>query len=111
MTHTGDGGERDLDKRLASGVRVVPLAPEATGFNAWSRKEEPHRSALPHPRRVPEPEPKPESEPVPDPAPEPVPALSPGGGTAEWLVPEGAEDKAERVLFLHGGGYTLSPEP
>ena len=80
MTHTGDGGERDLDKRLASGVRVVPLAPEATGFNAWSRKEEPHRSALPHPRRVPEPEPKPESEPVPDPAPEPVPALSPGGG-------------------------------
>ena len=74
---TGDGGERDLDKRLASGVRIVPLAPEATGFHAWSRKEEPHRN----------------------------------GGTAEWLVPEGAEDKAERVLFLHGGGYSSAPNP
>ena len=77
LREAGDGGERDLDKRLASGVRIVPLAPEATGFHAWSRKEEPHRN----------------------------------GGTAEWLVPEGAEDKAERVLFLHGGGYSSAPNP
>ena len=72
LREAGDGGERHLDKRLASGVRIVPLAPEATGFNAWRREEEPNRS----------------------------------GGTAEWLLPEGAEDKAERVLFLHGGGYS-----
>ena len=56
---TGDGGERDLDKRLASGVRIVPLAPEMTGFHAWSRKEEPHRSALPHPRLSLSPSPSP----------------------------------------------------
>ena len=72
LREAGDGGEHHLDKRLASGVRIVPLAPEATGFNAWRREEEPNRS----------------------------------GGTAEWLLPEGAEDKAERVLFLHGGGYS-----
>ena len=41
LREAGDGGERHLDKRLASGVRIVPLAPEATGFNAWRREEEP----------------------------------------------------------------------
>ena len=47
LRDAGDGGEKHLDKRLAPGVQIVPLVPEASGFTAWSRKEEPDRSAPP----------------------------------------------------------------
>eukprot|EP01064_Diplonema_japonicum_P028408 TRINITY_DN4353_c1_g1_i3.p1 TRINITY_DN4353_c1_g1~~TRINITY_DN4353_c1_g1_i3.p1 ORF type:complete len:317 (+),score=88.66 TRINITY_DN4353_c1_g1_i3:127-1077(+) len=28
-------------------------------------------------------------------------------GTAEWVVPDGCEDANHRVLFIHGGAYTM----
>lgn len=66
-----------LDRRMAPGVRVVPVAPGTTGDDAfprlWTRKEGSKRIAR---------------------------------GTAEWHVPQGV-DTRRRMLFLHGGTYVL----
>eukprot|EP00964_Phaeocystis_antarctica_P100088 scaffold65796_cov57-Phaeocystis_antarctica.AAC.1 len=96
LREAGDGAR----PRQAALVRRADRAARARGDRL--QRVEPQGGAAPQCAAA-TPAPVPEPEPEPEPVPEPVPALWPDGGTAEWLVPEGAEDKAERVLFLHGG--------
>eukprot|EP01062_Namystynia_karyoxenos_P000719 TRINITY_DN1026_c0_g1_i1.p1 TRINITY_DN1026_c0_g1~~TRINITY_DN1026_c0_g1_i1.p1 ORF type:complete len:380 (+),score=98.83 TRINITY_DN1026_c0_g1_i1:82-1140(+) len=43
---SGDGGERDMDKRIVPGVRLLDLPPSQTGFAQWQRGGKPRGTAL-----------------------------------------------------------------
>jgi len=70
-------GRDQLDKKMAPDVKVVPVKPESTGLQEFPALWMRKEGA----RRT-------------------------QRGTAEWYVPRGADPK-RRMLFLHGGSYTV----
>lgn len=70
-------GHDRLDRQAAPGVRVVPLQPGATGREDFPRGWSRSQGS----KRI-------------------------ARGVAEWFVPNGA-DTRRRMLFLHGGSYTV----